>query len=61
VIIADTPSAFADAVIGLHQDSAEWREISAAGRRFVAEFYDWRSLGRALRAIHREQFGASPA
>jgi sugar transferase (PEP-CTERM/EpsH1 system associated) len=61
VIVADTPSAFAAAVIGLQDGSAEWLQVSEAARRFVTERYDWRSLGRTLRALHAEQLRAGEA
>jgi glycosyltransferase involved in cell wall biosynthesis len=61
VIVADTPSAFAAAVSNLDPHSAQWRLLSEAGRRFVAEHYDWRSLGRILRDLHSEQVRAGEA
>jgi glycosyltransferase involved in cell wall biosynthesis len=41
LLIADTPRAFADAVVELLGDAALRARLGAAGRALVAERYDW--------------------
>lgn len=51
LLIADAPEDFADAVVRV-LESAELRAaLSAAGRRRVAEQYDWQAIGGQLNAF----------
>ena len=40
-LLADTPGAFAQAVVGLLKDADRRRALGRAGRRLVAEHYSW--------------------
>ncbi|HEY3111115.1 MAG TPA: glycosyltransferase family 4 protein [Chloroflexota bacterium] len=51
ILIADDPAAFADKLVALLR-SPELRErLAAGGRRLVEARYDWRAVGRDLRAL----------
>ena len=41
LLLADTPAAFAEAVLALLRDRALWASLSEQGRYLVAERYDW--------------------
>jgi polysaccharide biosynthesis protein PslH len=57
VLIADSPAAFADAVVRLFRNDEERTRIAEAGRRLVAQQYDWSAvfghLEQALEAAAR--------
>ena len=59
LLIADTPEAFAAAVIRLHEDQDLYLELRANARRLAEEKYDWavqsRVLEAALLAVVRRQ------
>jgi glycosyltransferase involved in cell wall biosynthesis len=68
IAIADSASAFADAVVRLFRDEAERTRMGEAARRLVAERYDWSAvfghLEQALEAAaggSRHRDGAAPA
>jgi len=46
ILIADTPSAFAEHLIRLCEDADLWRTLSENGRQLVEQKYDWKLLGR---------------
>jgi glycosyltransferase involved in cell wall biosynthesis len=46
LLIADTPAAFANAVLSILCDASLRRELSRAGRQAVAARYDWQSIGQ---------------
>jgi glycosyltransferase involved in cell wall biosynthesis len=52
LLVADTPSAFADAVTSLLRDPALGDRIGAAGRRHALERYDWRALAPAVDRLY---------
>jgi len=53
ILIADTPPAFADAVLRLLSDGSLRARLSANGRRLVADRYGWDRIGRRLeRFLH---------
>jgi polysaccharide biosynthesis protein PslH len=45
---ADTPGAFADAVLSLLQDPARRAQLGAAGRHLVESCYSWATIGRVF-------------
>ncbi|MCL4507646.1 MAG: glycosyltransferase [Chloroflexi bacterium] len=47
-LIADTPDAFASAVILLLQNPAPRERLARRARRLVEDKYDWRAIGRRL-------------
>ncbi|MCX7856163.1 MAG: glycosyltransferase family 4 protein, partial [Anaerolineae bacterium] len=51
LLIADDPEAFAAAVVRVLEDENLRAALSAAGRRLVAERYDWRVIGQQLTAF----------
>ncbi|MDW8068897.1 MAG: glycosyltransferase [Anaerolineae bacterium] len=51
LLIADAPEAFAAAVVGVLENATLRAALSAAGRRLVAEHYDWRAIGQRLNAF----------
>ena len=53
ILIADTPEAFADAVVRLMQDPALGQRLAAAGRRWAEARYDWRTAYDALSELYR--------
>jgi glycosyltransferase involved in cell wall biosynthesis len=54
VVVADTPADFAAAVARVLGDRAQREHRIRAGRRFVEERYDWRSIAGVLEAeLHR--------
>ncbi|MBC7227211.1 MAG: glycosyltransferase [Thermoflexales bacterium] len=51
LLIADGPEAFAAAVVRVLETPELRASLSAAGRRLVAERYDWRTIGQQLNAF----------
>lgn len=51
LLVADDPEAFAAAVVRVLEDAGLRQSLSAAGRRLVAERYDWRIIGQQLNAF----------
>jgi sugar transferase (PEP-CTERM/EpsH1 system associated) len=54
ILIADGPQAFADAVVSLREDSAQWQELAANARRLVEMTYDWSVVGDVLWRLHEQ-------
>jgi len=54
-VVVDSVAGFAQAVARLRADTPEWRALSEAGRVFVAEHFDWKILGKSLRALYSDQ------
>jgi GT2 family glycosyltransferase len=52
---ADTPEAFAAAVVELYRDDAEWSRVSAAGRELVQVRWSSETVARALDDLIRDQ------
>ena len=52
LLIADSPRAFADAVVALVRDAGRCAELGAAARAFV-ETYDWKSIIPQVEAVYR--------
>jgi glycosyltransferase involved in cell wall biosynthesis len=52
VLVADTPSDFADAVALLLREPELGMRIAAAGRQIVLERYDWRAVYTAIDAVY---------
>lgn len=52
LLVADTPSEFADAVALLLRDQELGARLAAAGRRRVLERYDWRAVYSAVDRIY---------
>lgn len=48
ILIADEPGAFAESVVGLLENADLRASLAAAGRRLVAERYDWSVVGQRL-------------
>jgi glycosyltransferase involved in cell wall biosynthesis len=48
ILVADTPAAFADAVVRCQRNPALRRELGARGRALVEERYRWDAIGRGL-------------
>ncbi len=53
-LIADSPAQFAGAIDRLMEDDALWERLSAAGRSFVEQQYDWHEIGATLDGVMRE-------
>jgi sugar transferase (PEP-CTERM/EpsH1 system associated) len=51
LLIADTPRAFADAVVALVRDAGRRAELGAAARAFV-ETYDWKNIIPHVEAVY---------
>jgi sugar transferase (PEP-CTERM/EpsH1 system associated) len=51
-LLADTPQDFAEAAVSLLQDPERRKALSAAGRQFVLEHYDWRRIAPRLLAVY---------
>lgn len=51
-ILADTPQAFAQAVLSLLRDPARGRTLGTAARRFVFAHYDWRQIALRLEPVY---------
>jgi sugar transferase (PEP-CTERM/EpsH1 system associated) len=54
LLIADTPRAFADAVVALLRDPVRRAELGAAARTFV-QAYDWKNIIPRLEAVYAIQ------
>lgn len=54
VRVADDPAAFADAVVRLLRDPAEWTRVARAGREYVQRTYRWDDNVARLEALYRE-------
>ena len=54
IFIADEPTVFADAVIGLLTDPSLRRRIGENGRARVEQDYDWRSIGGKLHSLYTQ-------
>ncbi|MBA3468458.1 MAG: glycosyltransferase [Herpetosiphonaceae bacterium] len=57
-VFAETPAAFAAAIVQLLSDQAVRARIGAAGRRVVERDYDWRQVGARLAALYEEVRGS---
>lgn len=51
VLVADTPEAFASAVLELRRDAGLAARLSAAGRATIAATYTWDAIGEQFRAV----------
>ena len=56
-LYAQTPAAFAAAIVRLLNDSAARARIGDAGRRVVERDYDWQQVGARLAALYAEVRG----
>jgi polysaccharide biosynthesis protein PslH len=54
ILIADSPEAFADAVVRLMREPALGERLAAAGRRWAEKRYDWRAAYAALSELYRD-------
>ncbi|MCG8347541.1 MAG: glycosyltransferase [Chloroflexales bacterium] len=54
LLLADTPAAFAAAVLRLLADPALGRQLGAAGRELVLRHYDWQAIVPLLEKIYAE-------
>ncbi|MBI3696374.1 MAG: glycosyltransferase, partial [Acidobacteria bacterium] len=54
VILADSPDAFATAVLGLLSNDQAREEMAARGRAFVEARYGWDSLAKKLVTLWEE-------
>ena len=61
ILIADTPEAMADAVVGLQDDSRQGRQLAANARRLVQMKYDWSVVGEILWRLHTEEVATGAA
>lgn len=52
LLVADTPEAFADAVLELVQDPARRARLAIAGRAWVEQHYDWQKIYPAFDTIY---------
>lgn len=52
--IADTPEAFATALLRLYVNRTERTQLKEGGLKLVREQYDWQSLGETLAGLYRE-------
>jgi glycosyltransferase involved in cell wall biosynthesis len=52
LLIADSPRAFADAVVALARDAGRRAELGAAARAFV-ETYDWKNIIPHVEAVYK--------
>jgi glycosyltransferase involved in cell wall biosynthesis len=52
VLVADTPDAFAQAIIQLLRDPTAADQLARAGRAWVETAYNWRTVYRAFDAIY---------
>jgi glycosyltransferase involved in cell wall biosynthesis len=57
LLIADTPEAFAAAVLQVLADRSLRAQLAAGGRRLVEERYGWQRIGQGLRALVRKTAG----
>lgn len=61
VLVADTPSDFADAVALLLREPDLGQRIAAAGRQLVVERYDWRAVYRGVDSLYERMVDAGRA
>jgi glycosyltransferase involved in cell wall biosynthesis len=52
LLLADSPSDFADAVVSLLKSRARRLELGRVARAFVEEWYDWRVIVPQLEAVY---------
>lgn len=57
LLLADTPTAMADAVANLYEDSSLWQLLSENGKRLVLSHYDWTVIGEKLMRVYGESLG----
>jgi glycosyltransferase involved in cell wall biosynthesis len=57
ILIADEPSAFADAVLQLLEDQALRARLTANGRRLVEERYSWETCVHKLESLLCQMIG----
>lgn len=60
LLVADTPEAFAEAVLCILTDEALARSLAANGRRLIEQLYDYRIVCRKLEDIYRGQTADGP-
>lgn len=60
LLVADTPQAFAEAVVRFQRDPELGARIAAAGRRRVEERYDWRAVCAAMDAAYERIVRRAP-
>ncbi len=53
LLLADTPSAMAEATLRLLRNSSQVRQLGGAGRAFVVERYDWQAITPLLEEAYR--------
>ena len=58
LLIADTPEAFASAIVRLFDDAALARSLGHAGREYVEREYSWTRAGERLQALYDVVLGA---
>lgn len=51
-LLADTPPAFAEAILSLLDDPERRKVLGAAARQFVLEYYDWRLIVPRLMPVY---------
>jgi glycosyltransferase involved in cell wall biosynthesis len=61
LLVADTPSDFADAVTLLLRDPEMGRQIAAAGRQRLLERYDWQAVCPAMDAVYQRMTAGKAA
>lgn len=59
ILIANSPSEFADSLVQLRNDQELWTRLSTNGRLLVRERYDWKVLGERFDKFVREVCGKS--
>jgi glycosyltransferase involved in cell wall biosynthesis len=52
-LVADSPQAFADAILKLLSDDGLRERLSAAGRRYVETHHDWNDIAAQLESIYQ--------
>ena len=54
LLIADGPTAFAEAIVRLLTDQTLYHQLSRNGRQLVRKRYDWKTIGARLNALIKE-------
>ncbi len=54
ILIADGPAEFAAAVVRVLQEPETARRLSAAGRRYVEEQFNWQVVCRKMDEVYQE-------